>query len=154
MKPAIDATKIPPESRPSAPEPYASRLGAWEGRSLGNHFGITQFGANLETVQPGCQSALRHWHTKSDEFAYVLDGELTLVTDDGESILKPGMCVGFKAGVENAHHLVNHTQHHSTFLVIGTRVDDDEVNYPDDDFQWLADGDGNWYAAKRDGTRL
>jgi uncharacterized cupin superfamily protein len=77
MKPAIDADSVRPADRPAAPEPFGSRLGAWEGRSLGDHFEHAQFGVNLETVQPGCESALRHWHTRSDEFVYVLEGELT-----------------------------------------------------------------------------
>ena len=154
MNPAIDAEGVRPAIRPTAPEPFGSRLGAWEGRSLGDHFELTQFGVNLETVQPGCESALRHWHTRSDEFVYVLEGELTLVTDAGEAVLTPGMCVGFKAGVENAHHLINHTQRDARFLVIGARTDGDETHYPDDDFQWLPGTDGTWYAAKRDGTRL
>jgi uncharacterized cupin superfamily protein len=154
MKPAIEATAVSPATRPAAPEPFASRLGAWEGRSLGDYFALTQFGVNLEIVQPGCESALRHWHTRSDEFIYVLEGKLTLVTDDGEATLTPGMCIGFKAGVQNAHHLINRTSNSSTFLVIGTRIDGDEVHYPDDDFQWLPGEDGDWYAAKRDGTRL
>lgn len=154
MKPAVKAIDVPPATRPAAPEPFASRLGAWEGRSLGDYFALTQFGVNLETVQPGCESALRHWHTRSDEFIYVLEGELTLITDDSEATLTPGMCIGFKAGIENAHHLINRTQNSSTFLVIGTRIDGDEVHYPDDDFQWLPGKNGGWYAARRDGTRL
>ena len=154
MKPAIDADSVRPADRPAAPEPFGSRLGAWEGRSLGDHFELTQFGVNLETVQPGCESALRHWHTRSDEFVYVLEGELTLVTDTGEAVLTPGKCIGFKAGVENAHHLINRTQRNARFLVIGARTDGDETHYPDDDFQWLPGEDGTWYAAKRDGTRL
>ena len=154
MKPPIAACDIPPADRPAPPEPFASRLGAWEGRGLGDYFGLTQFGANLETIQPGCESALRHWHTRSDELVYVLEGELTLVTDDGEYSLAEGTCAGFRAGDKNAHHLVNRTNSNATVLAIGSRVDGDEVHYPDDDFQWLRAGDGRWFAARKDGTPL
>ena len=154
MKPAINATDVPTESRPDLPEPYASRLGDYQGRSLGDHFGLRQFGARLEVLDPGCESALRHWHSHSDEFVYVLDGELALVTDAGEQALRAGTCAGFRAGDTNAHHLVNRSQAQAQFLVVGGRDADDQVHYPDDDFQWLQDRDGNWYAARRDGTKL
>ena len=114
---------------------------------------MTQFGAVLDVLQPNSQSALRHWHTKSDEFVLVLDGELTLITDEGETALRQGMCAGFKAGVTNAHHLVNRSKATAKFLVVGTRARGDEAHYPDDDFQWLVEKDGSWYAAKKDGTK-
>lgn len=154
MKRPVQAIEVELDSQPPAPEPYASRLGPYQGRSLGDHFGLTQFGARLEILEPGRESALRHWHSDSDELVYILDGELVLVTDDGESVLTAGMCIGFKAGVENAHHLINRSGQEARFLAIGTRTEEDQCHYPDDDFQWLCDENGNWYAATRDGTRL
>lgn len=135
------------------PEPFRSTLGPYEGRALGDYFGLTHFGAAVDILPPNSQSALRHWHTKSDELVLMLEGELTLITDSGETLLKPGMCAGFKAGVDNGHHLVNRSTSAAKFLVIGTRITGDEVHYPDDDFQWLVEKDGSWYAARKDGTR-
>ena len=154
MKPPVAAKDLAPAIRPQAPEPYASRLGRREGRGLADHFELTQFGAHLETLHPGAQSALRHWHSHSDELVYVLEGELTLVNDDGEFELGAGMCAGFKGGEKNGHHMVNTGREIARFIVIGTRLQGDQVYYPDDDFQWLCDDAGQWYAAKRDGTPL
>lgn len=134
------------------PEPFKSQLGSAECRSLGDTFGLSQFGVNLEILAPGAQSALRHWHTKSDEFLYILDGELVLTTDDGEQTLSPGMCVGFPAGVDNGHHLINRSSSTAKFIVIGSRVDGDKAVYPDDDFKWVVKPSGEWAAAKKDGT--
>jgi uncharacterized cupin superfamily protein len=153
MKPAIDAMEVTPETEHSFPEPFGSTLGSYEGRGLGDYFGLSQFGAALEVLQPNSQSALRHWHTMSDELVLVLDGKLTLITDDGETELRPGMCAGFKAGVTNAHHLINRSKAAAKFLVIGTRVRGDKVHYPDDDLQWIVEKDGSWYAARKDGTK-
>jgi len=88
---------------------------------------------NLVTVPPGAWSALRHWHTRQDEFVYVLDGELALVTDAGEQILRPGMAAGFPAGTPDGHHLVNRSTAPATYLEVGDRVPGDEVHYPDAD---------------------
>ena len=153
MKPAIDAMEITAVSENSLPQPFSRALGPFEGRSLGDHFGLTQFGAALEILPPNSRSALRHWHTQSDELVLLLEGELTMITNDGETRLQPGMCVGFKAGVDNAHHLINRSRSAAKFLVVGSRVKGDRVHYPDDDFQWLVDEDGSRHAASKDGTR-
>lgn len=135
------------------PEPFLSTLGPYEGRALGDYFGLTHFGAAVDILPPNSPSALRHWHTKSDELVLMLEGELTLITDAGEMLLKPGMCAGFKANVDNGHHLVNRSNAPAKYLVVGSRITGDEAHYPDDDFQWAADDDGSWYAARKDGTR-
>lgn len=151
MKSPILAMNIQAETENPFPEPFKSTMGVAEWRGLGDQFSLSQFGVNLEVIHPGGQSALRHWHTKSDEFVYILEGKLTLVTDAGETLMLPGMCVGFKAGDSNGHHLINNTTKLAKFLVIGTRVEGDKVHYSDDDFQWL-EKDGRYVAAKRDGT--
>ena len=133
------------------PEPFFSRMGDSDWRRLGDAFGLTQFGINLETFAPGAQSALRHWHTLADEFVYMLEGELVLRTDAGETTLTAGMCVGFKAGVHNAHHFVNRSAVIARFLVIGSRVPGDNAFYPDDDLVWITADHGR-YPARRDGT--
>ena len=146
------ASDLEPNTFNGFPEPFHSRMGPFEGRALGDHFGLTQFGAALETLPPGSQSALRHWHPKSDELVWMVAGELTLITNEGESALTSGMCVGFKAGVENGHHLVNRSSAPATFLVIGSRVEGDGVVYPDDDLQWQQQDDGSYKPAHKDGT--
>jgi uncharacterized cupin superfamily protein len=126
-------------------------MGQASWRALGDHFGITQFGFNLETLQPGAQSSVRHWHTLSDEFIYVVQGELVLRSNDGECVLSPGMCVGFKAGDRNAHHLVNRSAAEARFIVVGTRVPGDTAFYPDDDLAWFRTEAGR-AAVHKDGT--
>ncbi len=112
-------------------------MGAGSWRALGDAFGLTQFGFNLETLEPGAQSSVRHWHTLADEFVYLLEGELVLRAGDGEHTLRPGMCAGFKAGDRNAHHLVNRSDRPARFIVVGTRVPGDHAHYPDDDLAWF-----------------
>ena len=147
----VQATDVAAQSGSNYPEPFGSRMGEGDWRSLGDVFGLTQFGVNLETLQPGAQSALRHWHTLSDEFVYILSGELTLHANAGEFAMRPGMCMGFKAGEKNAHHLVNHSDAPATFIVLGSRVAGDAAFYPDDDFAWFHTEAGKTQAHK-DGT--
>src|SRR6266700_6654732 len=92
-KPPVKVVDVPTESGGGYPEPFRSRMGIGDWRPLGNFFGLTQFGINLETLQPGAQSALRHWHSMSDEFVYVVDGEFVLRTNTGERMITAGMCV-------------------------------------------------------------
>jgi uncharacterized cupin superfamily protein len=124
------------------PEEFAVRIGERIKRPLGDPFGLTVFGVNLTTLRPGAMSALRHAHEKQDEFVYILEGHPTLVTDEGETPLKPGMCAGFKAGTGNAHHLVNRGQHDVVYLEVGDRSPGDGVSYPDDDLKVLKSDDG------------
>ena len=119
---------------------------------LGDLFGLTNFGVNLTRLAPGGQSALRHSHGKQDEFVYVLEGEAVLVTDAGETILKPGMCAGFKAGTGDAHHLINRSKEDALFLEVGDRSAGDSVTYPDDDVKAVYGADGKWKYTKKDGT--
>ena len=102
--------------------------------------GLSQFGVNLTRLEPGAASALRHWHENEDEFVYVLEGEIVLIEDDGETMLKPGDCAGFKAGVANGHHLVNKTTRDALYLEIGNRAPSERAHYPDDDLFFERDG--------------
>jgi uncharacterized cupin superfamily protein len=107
--------------------------GKHEGQ-LGKRVGMTQFGVNHVTLEPGSISALRHWHEAEDEFVYVLSGQLVLVDENGEHIMEEGSFAGFPAGAPNAHHLVNKSQKPATYLAVGTRrLGQDTVHYPDDD---------------------
>ena len=151
MKTPIQSMRVKAITEKPFPEPFRSILGKTELRRLSAPFELSQFAVNLEVLYPGAQSALRHWHTESDEFVYLLEGELILVTDDGETPVKPGMCMGFQAGDPNGHHFINRSEYIARFLVIGTCVDGDEVYYPDDDIQWLRK-DGSYMAARKDGV--
>ena len=149
---AIIATEAPPRSKPSAyPEPFASRMAGREKRPLGDLFGLTNFGVNLTRLAPNAVSALRHAHTKQDEFVYILQGRPTLHTDEGRIRLSPGMCAGFKAGTGNGHRLINETAEEVVYLEIGDRTPGDEGSYPDDDLKALL-VEGKWQFVGKDGT--
>ena len=106
--PVIDDPMQLPERRGTIyPAPYAEGFDRRIKRALTPALGLTQFGVNLTTLEPGAMSSLRHWHAKEDECVYMLEGELVLVTDDGEHVLSPGMAAGFAAGEANGHHLIN-----------------------------------------------
>lgn len=150
--PALDPRTVEELRRSVYPEPFRSRMGDRTKRRLGDAAGLTQFGVNLVTLQPGAQSALRHWHTHEDEFVFVLEGELVLVTDAGEQLLGASTCAGYPAGSTDAHHFVNRSGAVARFLEIGSRVDADVAHYPDDDLMWSVD-DGGFHAAHKDGRR-
>ena len=149
--PPVVAIEVAPQTGGSYPELFEARMGVTNWRKLGDVYGLTQFGINLETFEPGAQSALRHWHTLSDEFVYVLEGEMVLRMNDDETTLRPGMCVGFKAGVRNGHHFVNRSDKPARMLVMGSRVPGNNAFYPDDDLMWVEAEEGK-YAAHKDGT--
>jgi uncharacterized cupin superfamily protein len=109
-------------------------------RQLGDAAGLTDFGVNLLCLPPGTWSSQRHWHTVEDEFVYVLEGELTLVTDAGEEILRAGDCAGFKAGVPDGHHLQNRTDKDAVAIEIGSRKLEDQGEYSDIDMRFGPEG--------------
>jgi len=150
---AVVACEAPLRAKASNyPEPFASRMQGREKRPLGDLFGLANFGVNLTRLRPGAASALRHAHTKQDEFVYVLAGEPTLITDSGEKRLLPGMCAGFRGGSGDAHHLVNRTQSDVVYLEVGDRTPGDGVAYPDDDIQAVLASDGKWKFAHKSGV--
>ena len=149
---AIVAAEVPARSKPSVyPEPFASRMVGREKSQLGEVFGLTNFGVNLTCLAPNAVSALRHAHSKQDEFVYILQGRPTLHTDEGRSQLSPGMCAGFKAGTGNGHHLINETAEEVVYIEVGDRSPGDEGNYPDDDLKAVL-LEGKWKFLHRDGT--
>lgn len=148
---AIVADEAAPHTAPSLyPAPFASRVQGREKRKLGDVFGLKNFGVNQTRLSPGGSSALRHAHLKQDEFVYILSGHPTLITDEGETPLSPGMCAGFPAGTGNGHCLRNRTEADVVYLEIGDRTPGDAVNYPDDDLQAQM-VDGTWRITHRDG---
>ena len=149
---AVVAADAPLRTRPSNyPEPFASRMAGREKRPLGDLFGLANFGVNLTTLAPGAVSALRHAHSRQDEFVYILQGCPTLHTDEGPTPLSPGMCAGFRAGTGNAHRLVNESTEDVVYLEVGDRTPGDEGSYPDDDLKALR-VDGAWTFVHRDGS--
>ena len=128
---ALLATDAPLRTKPSAyPEPFASQMAGRSKRPLGDLFGLTNFGVNLTRLAPGAMSALRHAHTRQDEFVYILEGRPTLHTDEGRTALAPGMCAGFRAGTGNGHRLVNETAEDVVYLTGGERAPFDVADYP------------------------
>lgn len=149
---AIAADEVAPRTKPSNyPEPYASRMAGRIKRQLGDAFGLGNFGVNLVRLAPGAVSALRHAHTLQDEFIYILSGQPTLFTGSGETILRSGMCAGFRHGTGDGHHLVNNTQEIVIYLEVGDRTPGDAVSYPDDDICALQDEGGQWRFTHKDG---
>lgn len=149
---AILAADVPARTAPSLyPEPFASMVAGREKRQLGDFFGLSNFGVNLTRMAPNAMSALRHAHSKQDEFIYILSGCPTLHTDEGPIQLSPGMCAGFPAGSGNACNLINETPDEVVYLEIGDRTPGDEVVYPDDDVQAVF-ADGQWRFTHKDGT--
>lgn len=149
---ALRAQDAPPRTKSSNyPEPFASMMAGRIKRPLGDVFGLSNFGVNLTRLAPNAVSALRHAHTRQDEFIYILQGRPVLVTDEGRTQLDPGMCAGFKAGTGNGHQLVNETGQEVVYLEIGDRTPGDAASYPDDDLQALLI-DGSWKFLHKDGT--
>jgi uncharacterized cupin superfamily protein len=150
--PALDPADVPAATGSNYPEPLRTRVAGRAKRRLGDALGLSIFGVNLTTIRPGAQSALRHWHSAQDEFIYMIEGELVLVTGDGEQALGPGMCAGFPAGKADGHHLVNRTARDAVYLEIGDRTKNDAVTYPDDDIVAAATSDGARRFTRKDGT--
>ena len=149
---ALLAASAPLRAKPSNyPEPFFSRMAGREKRPLGDLFGLRNFGVNLTRLAPGGESSLLHRHSKQDEFIYVLEGEPTLITEDGEVPLGPGMCAGFRAqGL--AHQLVNRTDCDVLYLEVGDRTPGDEGSYPRDDLRASLDAEGKWNFTHKDGS--
>jgi uncharacterized cupin superfamily protein len=131
--PKIDIASLPVETGTNYPQPFRSVVAGRERKRLGNAVGLDQFGVNLTRIKPGTSSALRHWHAVEDEFVYVLEGEVVLVEEGVETVLRPGDAAGFKANSGNGHHLVNRSTRDAVYLEIGTRAIRDRVVYPDVD---------------------
>jgi uncharacterized cupin superfamily protein len=147
--PALDPQTVSPRRGSSYPAPFRAAVEGRVKRALGDATGLTQLGVNLVELPPGCWSAQRHWHTHEDELVYVLDGELILVTDGGEQVLRAGMAAGFPAGTPDGHHLINRTDRRAVYLEVGSRREDvDEVEYPDIDMAVRQRDGGQMFVTK------
>jgi uncharacterized cupin superfamily protein len=149
---ALVAAEAPVRAKPSSyPAPFAARMAGRVKRPLGDLFGLRNLGVNLTTLRPGGASELHHVHSRQDEFIYVAEGEPTLLTDQGETRLRPGMAAGFPAG-GTAHHLENRTDSDCVILEVGDRSPGDRGSYPDDDLQAVLGQDGGWRFLRKNGT--
>lgn len=150
-RPALDPTTVIARTSTGYPtEEMRKAVAGRAKRALGDALGLTTFGVNLTRLEPGASSALRHWHRRQDEFVYVLEGAVTLVTDEGEQLLGPGTCAGFPGGIPNGHHLVNRTSAPAVYLEVGDRLPGDGAEYPDHDLTVRATPSG-WRYAHKDG---
>lgn len=151
MPKKIDIQTLPLVTGTYYPPPYDQPCRARGRKRLGDAAGLTQFGVNQLRMPPGSWSSQRHWHTGEDEFVYVLSGEVVLVTDEGDEILRAGDAAGFKAGDENGHHLQNRSDSDAIVLEIGSRAEPDGAFYPGIDLVHPPDDKPAMYT-HRDGT--
>lgn len=149
--PVIDLAAVPVRTGSIYPAPFAAMMAGRSSLRLGQAGGLTQFGVNLVTLEPGALSSLRHWHRHEDEFVMVLEGECTLIDDVGEHLMRPFDCAAFPAGDPNGHHFVNRTGAPARFLVIGSRAALEVATYSDHDLMvTVAEGQASF--TLRDGT--
>ena len=147
--PALDPLAVKPREGSIYPEAFKGPVEGRSKRALGAALGLESFGVNLVSLAPGAWSAQRHWHSHEDEFVYVLEGEITLVTEQGEQPLGPGMAAGFPAGRADGHHLVNRGSAPALYLEVGDRRSEDAVHYPDIDLHVPGNSGGRTFTNKR-----
>lgn len=148
--PKLDLASIPEASGTGYPPEYAKAVAGRSFQRLGDAGGLTQFGVNVITLQPGAWSSQRHWHEQEDEFVMMLAGELVMIENEGETVMRPGDCAAYQAGVANGHHLVNRSTAPARFLVVGTKSDIDRAHYPDIDMLFTAAAGDRF--TRKDGT--
>ena len=144
----IDVSLVPPSKGSKYPHPFDAPCRERVRQALGDAGGLTDFGVGLLQLPPGAWSSQRHWHSAEDEFIWVLQGEVVLITDGGEEVLRPGDCAGFKAGVADGHHLQNRSATLAVVLEVGSRRPDEDIcSYSDIDMRWGPNG-----ITRKDGT--
>ena len=147
--PKIDIASVPKRLGTGYPAQFNAVSAERVRQRLGNAGGLTDFGINLMHLPPGNWSSQRHWHSAEDEFVYVLEGELTLIEDDGPTILRAGDCAAFPKNSGNGHHLINRSGAMAVYLEIGSRAPDDVTMCSDIDMM-SANADGRF--VHKDGT--
>lgn len=149
--PVIRKSDVKSVTGSSYPAPFDEGMGRYRALPLSDAGGLTQFGAFLETLDPGARSSQRHWHEAEDEFLYLLEGQLTVIENDGAHVLQPGDAAAWKAGDQNAHCLWNHTEAPATYIVVGTRAPRDVCHYPEIDLVYSRENGVSLFT-RRDGT--
>ena len=147
--PKIDLSTVPERQGSGYPPPFDRPCAERIRQRLGDAGGLTDFGVNLMRLPPGGWSSQRHWHSHEDEFVYVLEGELVLIEDQGETVLRAGDCAAFPKDSGNGHHLVNRSDHTAVYLDMGSRQSEDLASYSDIDMK-VANADGRF--VHQDGT--
>ena len=147
-KTALHTNDVEPRVGTDYPPPHDLPCRQRRRRRLSDAFGLSQFGANLVELPPGAWSSQRHWHEKEDEFVFLLEGEVVLIEEEGETVLKAGDAAGFKANAPNGHHLVNKSDRDAVYLEIGTRSRHERVEYADVDMLVIRDEAGARYTHK------
>ena len=146
--PKLDPTRVPVKTGSIYPAPYAAMMAGRSSLRLGEAGGLTQFGVNLVTLEPGALSSLRHWHMAEDEFVMVTEGECVMVTDAGEEVMRPGDCAAFPAGVADGHHFINRTGAVARFLVVGSKAAREVATYSDVDLVVTVEGKSATFTRK------
>ena len=131
--PKIDLAAVPERKGTGYPPPFDAPCAQRVRQRLGNAGGLTDFGVNLMHLPPGNWSSQPHWHSHEDEFVYVLEGELTLIEDGGETVLRAGDCAAFPKNAGNGHHLINRSDRMAIYLEVGSRRREDLTVYSDID---------------------
>lgn len=147
--PKVDIASVPLRTGSGYPPDLAAPCAQRTRCRLGDAGGLSDFGVNLMTLPPGGWSSQRHWHSHEDEFVYVLEGELTLVEDGGETLLRAGECATFPKGSGNGHHLKNLSSSLARYLEVGSRQPDDLTTCSDVDLM-SSNTDGRFL--HKDGT--
>jgi uncharacterized cupin superfamily protein len=146
--PKVDLGKISIDTSTGYPPPFNKVVEGRSRKRLGRAAGLTHFGVNICTLKPGAASSQRHWHENEDEFVYVLEGEVVLREDDGDTVLKPGDAAAWKAGVPNGHCLINHSDRDAVFIEVGTRASTERAHYSEIDMMVVRDEKGARYTKK------
>ena len=146
--PKIDIANIKIDTATGYPAPHNKAVEGRSRKRIGRAAGLTQFGVNICTLKPGAASSQRHWHENEDELVYVLEGEVVLREDDGETVLKAGDSAAWRAGVANGHCLINRSDRDTVFIEIGTRAATEKAHYPEVDLLVVRDEKGARYTKK------
>ena len=151
--PKLDLSSVPVKTGSIYPEPYASQMKGRSSLRLAQAGGLTQYGVNIVSLEPGALSSLRHWHLKEDEFVMVTEGTVILAEDTGETEMTVGDCAAFPANTPNGHNFINRTDKVAKFLVVGTSHPDEEATYTEVDLKVRVNG-GDFQFTRRDGSPL
>lgn len=146
----INSESVPENTGSNYPQELQHLVQGRSKKKLGKAAGLKNFGVNLVTLQPKSSSSIRHWHSQQDEFIYVVEGKITLITNDGTQTLTTGDCAGFPAGEANGHHLINQSNSIAIYLEIGDKTSGDTVTYPDIDLV-AKDSNNGWIFTHKDG---
>ena len=146
--PKVDIAKVTPDTSTGYPPPFNKAVEGRSRKRLGRAAGLTQFGVNLCTLKPGAASSQRHWHENEDELVYMLEGEVVMRENGGETVLKPGDVAAWKAGVADGHCLINRSDRDAVFIEVGTRAAAERAHYSDIDMMVVRDEKGARYTKK------